>query len=102
MVMSQSKREMACAYSSSSSSSSDFCGSISDGEQGAGGGLTYGSVSRLLLLVPLLVGGSLGLVWDLLLVVQGLPPLAQKLADLAYELSASFSMTITQYCTYQT
>lgn len=44
---------------------------------------TYGSVGRFLLLVPLLVGGSLGLVGSLLLVVQGLPLLAEKLANLA-------------------
>ena len=46
---------------------------------------TYGSVGGLLLLVTLLVSGSLGLVGLLLLLVQALPLLAEKLADLAYE-----------------
>ena len=44
---------------------------------------TYSSVGGLLLLVTLLVGGSLGLVGLLLLLVQALPLLTEKLADLA-------------------
>jgi hypothetical protein len=40
-------------------------------------------VGGLLLLITLLVGGSLGVVWSALLLVQGLPPLSEKLADLA-------------------
>lgn len=43
---------------------------------------TYGSVSGFLLLVALLVGGSLGVVGLLLLLVQGLPLLTEKLANL--------------------
>lgn len=45
----------------------------------------YSSVGGLLLLVTLLVSGSLGLVRGLLLLVQGLPPLTEDLADLACE-----------------
>lgn len=45
---------------------------------------TYGSVGGLLLFVALLVGLGLGLVRLLLLVVQGLPLLAEHLADLAW------------------
>ena len=44
---------------------------------------TYGSVGGLLLLVTLLVGLGLGIVRLLLLVVEGLPLLAELLADLA-------------------
>lgn len=44
---------------------------------------TYGSVGGLFLLVALLVSGSLGLVWSLLLVGQALPLLAEDLSDLA-------------------
>jgi len=40
-------------------------------------------VSGLLLLVALLVGSSLCVVWGALLLVEGLPLLAEKLADLA-------------------
>jgi hypothetical protein len=40
-------------------------------------------VSGLLLFVPLLVGGGLGLVRLALLLAQGLPLLAEHLADLA-------------------
>jgi hypothetical protein len=40
-------------------------------------------VGLLLILVPLLVGSSLGLVGRALLVAQSLPPLTEDLADLA-------------------
>src|SRR5687767_12489990 len=40
-------------------------------------------VRLLLILVPLLVGGSLGLIRSPLLLGQGLPPLTEKLANLA-------------------
>jgi hypothetical protein len=40
-------------------------------------------VGGLLFLVALLVGGGLGVVWRTLLLVQGLPLLSEKLADLA-------------------
>jgi hypothetical protein len=46
-------------------------------------GQTYG-IGSLLLLVPLLVSGSLGLVWLALLLSEGLPPLTEHLADLAW------------------
>lgn len=42
---------------------------------------TYCSVSSLLLLVTLLVGGGLGFIRSLLLVGQSLPFLAEPLAD---------------------
>lgn len=47
------------------------------------GDATYSSVGGLLLFVALLVGSSLGLVGGLLLVVEGLPLLTEKLANLA-------------------
>ena len=47
---------------------------------------TYGSVGGLLLLVTLLVGRGLGGVRLLLLVAEGLPVLAELLADLACEM----------------
>lgn len=50
---------------------------------------TYSSVCSLLLFVPLLVSGSLGLIWCLLLLVQGLPPLTEELANLAFTKSAT-------------
>jgi hypothetical protein len=40
----------------------------------------------LLVFVTLLVLSSLGLIWSSLLLVQGLPPLAEDLADLALSL----------------
>lgn len=55
-------------------------------EQVAG---THSSVGSLLLLVPLLVGGSLRLVRGLLLLVEALPLLSEKLADLACDMSVT-------------
>lgn len=49
----------------------------------------YSSVCSLLLFVSLLVSGSLGLIWCLLLLVQGLPPLAEELANLAFTKSVT-------------
>lgn len=46
-------------------------------------------VGSLLLLVPLLVGGGLGLVGQALLVGEGLPALTKDLADLAWEVLVS-------------
>lgn len=43
---------------------------------------TYGSVGGLLVFVPLLVGGGLGLVGSTLLVGKRLPALTEELADL--------------------
>lgn len=53
---------------------------------GDGDGTVRGTyvVGGLLILVALLVDGSLGLVGDSLLLVQGLPPLSENLADLAW------------------
>lgn len=51
---------------------------------GAGSSSYRVIVCCLFLLVALLVGFGLGLIWLALLGVQGLPPLAQNLADLAY------------------
>lgn len=48
---------------------------------------TYSGVSSLLLFVSLLVGSSLSLVRGLLLVVEGLPLLTEKLANLACDMS---------------
>jgi hypothetical protein len=51
--------------------------------------LAYGKertylVSGLLFLVALLIGRGLGLVGDALLLVEGLPPLSENLANLTY------------------
>lgn len=46
---------------------------------------TYSSVGGLLVLVTLLVGGSLGLVWGLLLVVEALPLLTEHLTDFTWK-----------------
>jgi hypothetical protein len=54
---------------------------------------TYSSVGSLLLFVSLLVSGSLGFIWCLLLLIQGLPPLAEELADLACAISVSRTQT---------
>jgi hypothetical protein len=50
---------------------------------GGGKESTYSSIGSLLVLVPLLVGSGLGLVRGAVLFVEGLPLLAQLLADLA-------------------
>jgi hypothetical protein len=50
---------------------------------------TYGSVGGLLLLVALLVGLGLGIVRLLRLRVEGLPLLAELLADIACTMSVS-------------
>jgi hypothetical protein len=69
-------------YSDSSSSSSAAFWQISlDGKESLGAGDTY-LISGLLLFVPLLVSGSLGLVRGTLLLGQSLPLLAELLADL--------------------
>jgi hypothetical protein len=51
-------------------------------------------VSGLLFLVPLLVGSGLGVVWGTLLLVQCLPLLSEKLADLTYITSIMRSESI--------
>jgi hypothetical protein len=53
------------------------------------GNTTYGSVGGLLLLVPLLVGGSLGFIRSLLLLAESLPLLTEDFADLAYRNNVS-------------
>jgi hypothetical protein len=69
-------------YSDSSSSSSAAFWQVSfNGKESMGAGNAY-LVSGLLLFVPLLVGGSLGLVRGTLLLGQSLPLLAELLADL--------------------
>jgi hypothetical protein len=45
---------------------------------------THSSVGGLLLLVPLLVGGSLGFIGSLLLLAESLPLLTEDFANLAY------------------
>jgi hypothetical protein len=45
--------------------------------------MTYGSVGGLLLLIPLLVGGSLGFIRSFLLLAESLPLLTEDFADLA-------------------
>jgi hypothetical protein len=71
-------------YSDSSSSSSAAFWQVSfNGKESMGAGNAY-LVSGLLLFVPLLVGGSLGLVRGTLLLGQSLPLLAELLADLTW------------------
>jgi hypothetical protein len=54
-------------------------------------------VGSLLFLVPLLVSGGLGIVWLALLLVQGLPLLSEKLADLAYAWLEMWFMLVELY-----
>lgn len=64
---------------------------------------TYSSVGGLLLLVALLVGLGLSLVRLLVLVVEGLPLLAELLADLACEMSMDkLNLSSMMGATYRT
>ena len=60
--------------------------------------ITHCSVGSLLLFVPLLVSGGLGLVGSLLLLVELLPLLAELLADLACDASVRY-IHMSEACT---